>query len=66
MGLRVVTLKVEEDFLEKMDLAARRLGLSRSDLIREAIENYLKIYIYGDIEEITHKVRLEESYMYTS
>jgi len=66
MGLRVVTFKVEEDFLEKMDLAARRLGLSRSDLIREAIENYLKIYIYGDIEEITHKVRLEESYMYTS
>ncbi|RLG80937.1 MAG: hypothetical protein DRO40_10465 [Thermoprotei archaeon] len=43
-----------------MDLAARRLGLSRSDLIGEAIENYLKIYIYGDIEEATHKVRLEE------
>jgi len=60
MGLRVVTFKVEEDFLEKMDLAARRLGLSRSDLIREAIENYLKIYIYGDIEEVTHKVRLGE------
>ncbi len=60
MGLRVITFKVEEDFLEKMDLVARRLGLSRSDLIREAIENYLKIHIYGDIEEFTHKMKLGE------
>lgn len=60
MGLRVVTFKVEEDFLEEMDLAARRLGLSRSDLIREAIENYLKLYMYGDIDEVSHKVRLGE------
>ncbi len=57
MGLRIVTFKVEEDFLEQIDLAARRLGLSRSDLIREAIENYLKIRIYGDIDSI-EKIKL--------
>lgn len=38
MVLRVVTFKIDEKLLEKLDKYARRHGMSRSDAIRRAIE----------------------------
>jgi len=44
MGLRVITFKAEEKFLEEIDLTAKELGLSRSELIRSALESFIKFY----------------------
>ena len=40
--VRVVTFKADPDFVYRLDRAARRLGLTRSELIREAVEYYLE------------------------
>ncbi|MGC9106497.1 MAG: ribbon-helix-helix protein, CopG family [Thermoprotei archaeon] len=40
--MRVITFKVDEDLLRKLDIYAINRRLSRSDVIREAIERYLK------------------------
>ena len=40
--MRVVTFKIEEDLLERLDSFARLKGLTRSEVIRQAIEKYLK------------------------
>ncbi len=39
--IRVVTFKMDLDSIEAMDRAARKLGLSRSEFIREAILKYI-------------------------
>jgi len=39
--LRVVTFKAEASLIEAMNKASRMLGLSRSELIREAVLDYL-------------------------
>ena len=41
MVMRVITFKIEEEVLVELDLMARSKGSTRSDLIREAIEQYL-------------------------
>jgi metal-responsive CopG/Arc/MetJ family transcriptional regulator len=41
-GLVLVTFKIEDDTLLKIDIYAINHRLSRSDVIREAILNYLK------------------------
>ena len=41
--MRVVTFKVEEDLLEKLDSFARLEGVTRSEIIRKAIELYLRL-----------------------
>ncbi|BDC17324.1 ribbon-helix-helix domain-containing protein [Acidianus sp. HS-5] len=39
----VVTMKIEEEFLEEIDKATTVLGFkNRSDLIRDALKEYLK------------------------
>ncbi len=43
-GLRIVTFKVDPPTLEALDRLAATLGVSRSDLIREAIERLLDEY----------------------
>ena len=40
--MRVVTFKIDEELLQKLDVYALNQRLSRSDVIREAIEFYLK------------------------
>mgnify|MGYP001770654766 CR=1 FL=1 len=43
MNQRVVTFKIPEEFLQKIDEAAKDNGFdSRSELIRKALEEYLK------------------------
>ena len=44
MVMRVVTFKLEEEILEKVDRIARREGLSRSELIRKAIVTFIERY----------------------
>ncbi len=39
--MRVVTFKVDESLLEKLDLYAMSNNLTRSEVIREAIEAYV-------------------------
>jgi len=39
--MRVVTFKLEEDMLAKIDKLALSLGIRRSDLIREALAYYI-------------------------
>jgi metal-responsive CopG/Arc/MetJ family transcriptional regulator len=38
----IVTFKVRKDFLNQIDAAAQKLGVSRSELIRQAIINYIE------------------------
>lgn len=44
MVLRVVTFKLDEETLEKLDTVARLAGQSRSELIRQGIEYIIKVY----------------------
>lgn len=39
--LRVVVFKIDEELLERLDDMARAWGVSRSEIIREAIRQYL-------------------------
>jgi len=58
--MRVLTFKLEEDLLKKLDLYAVKLGVTRSDVIREA----LKLYDWGNKIKIPRirviTVKLEE------
>lgn len=42
--MRVVTFKVDEKLLERLDSFAKLEGVSRSEVIREAIKLYLYLY----------------------
>ena len=39
--MRVVTFKISVSMLERVDALARRMGKSRSEVIREALRQYL-------------------------
>ena len=41
--MRIVSFKIEEELLMKLDVYALNRRLSRSDVIREALEKYLKL-----------------------
>ena len=49
--LRVVTFKVDPYFLLRIDMIAAREGLARSELIRKALEEYVKKRLQGEVEE---------------
>ncbi len=40
--MRVITFKIDERLLEKLDLYAMSLGMTRSDVIRKAIVELLE------------------------
>ena len=42
--MRVITVKLEEDLLNELDNYAINKKLTRSDVVRMAIEEYLKTY----------------------
>ena len=44
--MRVVTFKVEEDLLEKVNGLAKLKGVTRSEVIRKALELYLRLEEY--------------------
>lgn len=39
--MRVVTFKIDEELLERLDSIAMRLGIPRSELIREALISFI-------------------------
>ena len=42
--MRVVTFKIDEDTLEELNYLALKLGMPRSELIRQAIKLFLKMH----------------------
>jgi len=40
--LKVVTFKIYDDLLNELDNTASRLGVTRSEVIREAIKEYIR------------------------
>ncbi len=44
--MRVITFKADEELLERLDTFARLKGVTRSEVIRKAIELYLKLEDY--------------------
>ena len=44
--MRVVTFKADEELLERLDSFARIKGVTRSEVIRRAIELYLRLEDY--------------------
>lgn len=44
--MRVVTFKVDDGLLEKLDSLARLKGVARSEIIRRALELYLRLEEY--------------------
>jgi len=44
LNVRVITFKIEEDLLEKLDLFAVNNKLYRSEVVRDAIKFYLSNY----------------------
>lgn len=40
--MKVVTFKIDEELLQELDLWAQIEGVSRSELIREAVKRYLR------------------------
>jgi metal-responsive CopG/Arc/MetJ family transcriptional regulator len=41
MGLRIITFKLDDELLEKIDIYAQRVGVTRSEFIRQAILMYI-------------------------
>ena len=41
--MRVITFKVEEEMLEKIDSIAKLKGVTRSEIIRKALELYVHL-----------------------
>jgi len=46
--MKVVTFKIGEYMLSKIDTIARIKGVTRSDVIRQAIELYIKLTDYRE------------------
>jgi len=44
--VRVISLKLDEELLERLDSYARMKGVTRSEVIRKAIELYLRLEDY--------------------
>ena len=44
--MRVITFKIDNDLLYRLDSYARLKGVTRSEVIRKAIELYLKLEDY--------------------
>lgn len=42
MVVRIVTFKIDEILLEEVDKVAKMFGMSRSEIIRDALSSYLR------------------------
>jgi len=58
MTMRVITFKIEQDDLERMETARMAMGMERSEFIRMAIKYYLE-HEYKPKENVT-KARVEK------
>lgn len=39
--MRIVTFRIDEELLEKIDLLCRKMGMNRSELIRMLLKKYI-------------------------
>jgi len=58
VGMRVVTFKIEQDDLEKMEVVRMAMGMERSEFIRKAIQYFIE-HEYKPKENVT-KARVEK------
>jgi len=63
--VRVVTFKVDEDLFERLDGFARLKGVSRSEIIRKAVELYLRLEEH-EARPQPRKVRLPSDFSVSS
>jgi len=58
--MRVITIKIDEELLERIDLSARKYGISRSELIRRAVIRYLSKLESEFVAEGTRSIVLKK------
>ncbi|WP_082419693.1 ribbon-helix-helix protein, CopG family [Pyrodictium delaneyi] len=56
--MRVVTFKVDEELFDRLDSFARLKGVTRSEVIRKALELYLRLETPKEIARDVKIVRL--------
>ena len=54
-------ISIPNSILEATDSLAERLGMSRSELFRRAVEEYIESHRYDDVREALDRVYSEES-----
>jgi len=57
-SMRVVTVKMPKEMVEELDLWARLLGKTRSELLRKAVEYYLRL-LRAELPPPPKRVELE-------
>lgn len=55
---KILTVRVNTDFIEKIDKLAKKLGMTRSKLIKRAIEKALEEFKRESADEITRATAL--------
>ena len=55
---KILTFRVNTDFIESIDKVAKELGITRSELIKKAIEKALEEYTRESTDEITRATSL--------
>lgn len=50
-----VTAKIDDELIKSLDEAARRLGRTRAEMVRRAVEHYLADY--EDLGEVIDRLR---------
>ncbi len=61
--MKVITVKMEKEMLEWVDFFASMYKLSRSDVIREAVERYIKEELAKMKDEKLPSVRMEKIWL---
>lgn len=56
--MRIVTFKIDEELLEKLDEYAQRVKKPRSEIIREAIREYLERRETEDVKRVAARVKI--------
>ena len=62
MSLRVVTFKIEESLLESVDKYAKDMRMTRSEVIREALREYLRNHCGYGFKRVINARRLRVFY----
>jgi len=57
MVLKVVTFKIEDELLERLERLANQLGVTRSQLIRDAVRQYVNEPSKHGVYRLNVKVR---------
>jgi len=61
--MRIISFKIDEKFLEQIDLISKWTNKSRSEIIREALSRYVSEYFRKD-DLLKYKPRIEKLKIY--